>query len=64
MDERRKLDVTENMCLRSVCGVTRIVRLMNEEMRRRIDVGDEMTDNVERNVLKLFGPGSVRVDSD
>ena len=35
-EEINKLDVTEMNCLQSICGVTRMDRLRNEVVRRRV----------------------------
>ncbi len=36
--ERKKLNVMEMRCLRSLCGVTRMDQVRNEEVRRRTGV--------------------------
>ncbi len=36
--ERKRLNVMEMRCLRSMCGVTRMDRVRNEEVRRRAGV--------------------------
>ncbi len=37
-DERRRLNVMEMRCLRSMCGVTRMNWLRNDEVRRRTGI--------------------------
>ena len=53
--ERRKLNVFEMRCLRSMCGVSRLDRLRNEEVRERTGVREELADRVDKNVLRWFG---------
>ena len=40
--ERRKVNVLEMMCLRSLVGVSRMDRVRNEEVRRRAGVEREL----------------------
>lgn len=53
--DKRKLNVFEMKCLRSMCGVTRWDRLRNEEVRRRTGVYRELGAKVEQMGLKWFG---------
>ena len=53
--ERRRLNVMEMRCLRSMCGVTRMDRVRNEEVRRRTGVVRELADRAEQGVLRWFG---------
>ena len=53
--ERQKLNVFEMKCLRSMCGVTRLDRLRNEEVRERTGVRKELAERVDANVLRWFG---------
>ena len=53
--ERQKLNVFEMRCLRSMCGVSRLDRLRNEEVRGRTGVGMDLASRVDRNVLRWFG---------
>ena len=55
VEERKRLDVAEMRCLRSMCGVTRWDRLRNEEVRERVGVPEKMSNRVDRKVLKWFG---------
>ena len=52
VEERRKLDVMEMRCLRSMCGVTRLDRLRNEVVRKRVGVDEKLSERVDRKVLK------------
>ena len=53
--ERKRLNVMEMRCLRSMCGVTRMDRIRNEEVRRRTGVVQEMAGRAEQRVLQWFG---------
>ena len=53
--EKRRLNVFEMSCLRSMCGVTRLDRITNEEIRRRVGVEVELSERVNRSVLRWFG---------
>ena len=53
--ERRKLNVFEMGCLRSMCGVTLWDRVRNEEVRRRVHVERQLSDRVDQSVLRWFG---------
>ena len=52
MDDILKLDVMETKCSRSMCGVTRITRGRNEGLRLRVDARENISDSVDRKVLK------------
>ena len=54
VEERNKLDVAEMNCFRSMCGVTRWDRWMNEVVRERMGVPDRLRKRVDRKVLKWF----------
>ncbi len=45
--ERRRLNVMEMRCLRSMCGVTRMNRMRNDEAGRRIGVVKELAEQAE-----------------
>ena len=49
--ERRILNVMEMRCLRSMCGITRMDQVRNEEVRRRTGVIRELADRAEQGVL-------------
>ena len=53
--DRRKVNVFEIKCLRSLVGVSRIDRVSNEEVCRRADKERELASGVEQRVLRLFG---------
>ena len=53
--ERRKLDVFEMRCLRSMCGLTLWDRVRNEEVRRRAQVERPLSERVDQSVLRWFG---------
>ena len=55
--ERRKVNVLEMKCLRSLVGVLRMDRVRNEEVRRRAGIERELASRVEqsRDVLRWFG---------
>lgn len=53
--EKRRLDVLEMNCLRSMVGVTRMDRIRNEEVRRRTGVVRELSSRVDQRVLRWFG---------
>ena len=50
--ERRRLNVFEMKCLRSMVGVTRWDRLRNEEIGRRADIEESLAEKVDRRVLR------------
>ena len=52
--ERRKVNVLEMKCLRSLVGVSRMDRVRNEEVRRRAGIEIELASRAEQRVLKLF----------
>ena len=54
MVEKHKLDAMETKCLRSMCGVTRMDRWMNEEVRCRVGVTKITSERVDGTVLKYF----------
>ena len=50
--ERRKVNVLEMKCLRSfLVGVSRMDRVRNEEVRRRIGIGWELASRADQRVL-------------
>ena len=53
--ERKRLNVMEMRCLRSMCGVTRMDRVRNEEVRRRTGVLQEMSERAEKRLLQWYG---------
>ncbi|MCP4272649.1 MAG: hypothetical protein GY781_11890, partial [Gammaproteobacteria bacterium] len=53
--ERRRSNVFEMKCLRSMIGVTRMDRLRIEEVRRKTNVTREVAGRVDMQVLRWFG---------
>ena len=53
--ERRKVNVLEMKCLRSLIGVSRIYRVRNEEVRRRAGIEMELASRADQRVLRWFG---------
>ena len=63
VSERRRLNVFEMKCLRSMAGVSMLDRLRNEEVRERTGVRKELAGRVDMNVLRWFGH-VVRMDNE
>ena len=54
--ERRKVNVLEMKCLRSLVGVSRMDRVRNEELvRRRGGIERELASRADQRVLRWFG---------
>ena len=53
--ERRKVNVLEMKCLRSLVGVSRMDRVRNEEVRRRAGIELELASRADQRVLRWFG---------
>ena len=53
--EQKRLNVMEIKCLRGICGVTRMDKISNEEIRRRSSVQNKLSGKVENCVLRWFG---------
>ena len=53
--ERRKVNVLEMKCLRSLVGVSRRDRVRNEEMRRRAGIERELVSRADQRVLRCLG---------
>ena len=53
--ERRKVNVLEMKCLRSLVGVSRMDRVRNEEVRRRAGIERELATRADQRVLRWFG---------
>ena len=49
--ERRKVNVFEMKCLRSLVGVSRMDRARNEEVRRRAGIERELASRADQRVL-------------
>ena len=52
--ERRKVNVLEMKCLRSLVGVSRMDRVKNEEVRRRAGTERELASRADQRVLRRF----------
>ena len=53
--ERRKVNVLEMKCFRSLIGVSRMDRVRNEEVRRRAGIERELASRADQRVLRWFG---------
>ena len=53
--ERRKVNVLEIKCLRSLVGVSRMDRVRNEEVRRKAGIERELASRAVQRVLRWFG---------
>ena len=53
--ERRKVNVLEMKCLRSLVGVSRMDRVRNEEVRRKAGIERELASRADQRVLRWFG---------
>ena len=53
--DKKKLNVFEMRCLRSMVGVSRIDRVRNQSVRNRSGVVDKLSNRVEKKVLGWFG---------
>ena len=53
--ERRKVNILEMKCLRSLVRVSRMDRVRNEEVRRRAGIESELASRADQRVLRWFG---------
>ena len=53
--ERRKVNVLEMKCLRSLVEVSRMDRVRNEEVRRRAGIETDLANRADQRVLRWFG---------
>ena len=53
--ERRKVNVLEMKCLRSLVGASRMDRVRNEEVRIRAGIERELASKADQRVLRWFG---------
>ena len=53
--ERRKVNVLEMKCLRSLVGVLRMDRVRNEKVRRRAGIERELASREDQGVSRWFG---------
>ena len=52
--ERRKVNVLEMKCLRTLIGVSRMDRVGNEDVRRRAGIERELASRADQRVLRWF----------
>ena len=50
--ERRKVNVLEMKCLKSLVGMSRMDRVRNEEVRRRTGIERELASRADQGVLR------------
>jgi len=55
VSDRKKLEVFEMKCLRRICGVNRMDRVRNEEIKRRCGVKRGVLERADERMLKWFG---------
>ena len=53
--ERRKVNILQMKCLKSLVGVSRMNRVRNEEVRRRARIERELGSRADQRVLRWFG---------
>ena len=53
--ERRKVNVLEMKCVRSLVEVSRMNRVRNEEVRSRVGIERELASRTDQRVLRWFG---------
>ena len=53
--DKRKVNVLEMKYLRSLFGVSRMDRVINEEVRRRAGIDKELASRADQRVLRWFG---------
>ena len=53
--ERRKVNVLEMKCLRSLVGVSGMDRVRNEEVHRRAGIERQLASRADQRVLRWFG---------
>ena len=53
--ERKRIEAVEMNCLRNICGVRRIDRVRNEEIRRRCRKKGSASERIDQSVLRWFG---------
>ena len=53
--ERRKVNVLEMKCLRSLVGVSRMNKVRNEEVRKTAGTEKELASRADQRVVKWFG---------
>ena len=53
--DRTRLEVVEMKCLRGICRLTRLDRVINVNIRTRCELGVSIGTKVEKNILRWFG---------
>ena len=53
--ERRKVNVVQMKCLRSLVRESRMDKVRNDEVRRRAGIERELTSRADQRVLRWFG---------
>ena len=53
--DKRKLEVFEMRCLRAILGVTILVRMRNDYIRKKLNVKYSITEIIKKKRLKWFG---------
>ena len=53
--ERKKVNILEMKCLRSLVVVSRMDRVWNKEVRRRAGIERELASRADQRVLRWFG---------
>ena len=53
--ERRKVNVLEMKCLRSLVAVSRLDRIKNEEVSRRAGIERELESREDQRIFRWFG---------
>ena len=53
--ERRKVNVLEMKCLRSLVGVSRMDKVRNEEVRRRAGIERELVSRADQRAVRWLG---------
>ena len=53
--DRKKVNVLDMKCLRSLVGVSRMDRVRNEEVRRRAGIEKDLASGADQRVLRWFG---------
>ena len=51
--ERRKVNVLEMKCLRSLVGVSQMYRVINKEVRRRAGIERELASRADQRVFEM-----------
>ena len=55
LHERKRIEAVEMNCLRNICGIRRIDRVSNAEIRRRCGKNVSLGQRIDQGVLRWFG---------